>query len=439
MKTSTLAIVVVVVIIIIAAGGYFAYTSYYNTTTSTPSTTTPPSTTSTAPVITTSSSTTSTTSAPALRFNIGVMEATTGSISGFSNETIAMATVAVNQLNAQGGILGHPVKLFVANEIPSPTAAAQTLVLQDNVSAIVGVSYTGDAIAIMPFLSQHHVLGLFTTATGNTLLNNVSTDYANYKYFFRFTLQDSTYATYLQQFFNNVTKPTSVYFVAEDLSFAHETFSAINQTLTSMGINVMGATFVPLTQTDFTTLAAQIGSEHPSMVIDAQTGIGVATFLEQLKANPSAAGIQFLDIGNGALSDPYVMGSVASSHPGVLNGVIFQQFPGTNSTPYNSLGASLILAYQNATHQTYYSFPSNSFTAIHVLAQSMVNANTVSNVSAIITAMEHISYEGSAGLVTFDTNHNWIVPTLWYTQFQNGHLQVIWPPSFATSTYQPPS
>ncbi|MCL4519722.1 MAG: ABC transporter substrate-binding protein [Thaumarchaeota archaeon] len=436
MKSSTLAIVVVVVIIIVAAGGFLAYSSYYNTTKSTSTTTTS---TSTSQSSTTSSSASSTTSAPLSPINIGVMEATTGSIAGFSNETIAMATVAVNQLNAQGGIMGHPVKIYVANEIPSPTAAAQTLVLQDNVSAVVGVSYTGDAIAIMPFLSQHHVLGLFTTATGNTLLNNVTTDYANFQYFFRFTLQDSTYATYLQQFFNNVTKPASVYFVAEDLSFAHETFAGINQTLTAMGINVMGATFVPLTQTDFTTLAAQIGSQHPAMVIDAQTGIGVATFLEQLKANPSAAGIQFLDIGNGALSDPYVMGSVASSHLGVLNGVMFQQFPGTNSTPYNTLGASLISAYQSATHQTYYSFPSNSFTAIHVLAQAMINANTVSNASAIIKAMEHISYQGSAGLVTFDANHNWIVPTLWYTQFQNGHLQVIWPTSFATSTYQPPS
>ena len=77
----------------------------------------------------------------------------------------------------------------------------------------------------------------------------------------------------------------------------------------------------------------------------------------------------------------------------------------------------------SATNSTYYAFPSNSFTAIHILAQSMLNANTVTNVSAIISAMEKIQYQGAAGLVTFDSNHNWIIPSLWYTQFQNDQPQ----------------
>lgn len=400
-------VAIIVVIVIVTAGSFYAYETYYNTT-----------------------STSST-------INIGIMEDTTGSIAGFSKETIAMAQIAVSQINAGGGILGHQLKLFVANELPNPVSAVQNLVLQDNVIAVVGVSYTGDAIAVMPFLSQHQVLGIFTTATGNTLMNNVTSDYADFKYFFRLTLQDSAYSQFLGSFFTNVSKPASIYFVAEDLSFAHETFASINQTAQQMGIQVMGATFVPLSQTDFSTLAAQIGSIHPALIIDAQTGIGVATFINQLAANPSAKGIAFMDIANGALSDPYVMSSVESANPGVLNGTIFQQFPGTNSTPYNSLGSSLAQAYTANTTQTYYSFPSNSYTAIRVLAQSITTANSL-NVSSIITAMQKISYQGPAGLVTFDSNHNWIVPSLWYTQFQNGKLQVIWPPQFATSTYQAP-
>ncbi len=366
------------------------------------------------------------------------MEDQTGPIAGFAAETIAMAKVAVNQINAQGGILGHPLKLFTADESSGAVTAAQSLILQDKVVAIVGVSYTGDVLAIMPFLSQHQVIGIFTTATGNTLMSNVSTDYSAYKYFFRLTLQDSTYGKSLGDFFANVTKPSSIYFVAEDLSFAHEAFSSINQTASQMGIKVVGATFVPTSQTDFSTLVAQIGSVGPAMVIDAQTGIGGATFLTALKANPSTSKIAFMDIANGALSDPAVMASLQKSSPGALNNTIFQQYPGTATKPYNSLGESLVSAYQQATNSTYYAFPSNSFTAIHILEQSMVNANTVTNVSSIISSIEKIQYQGAAGLVTFDSNHNWIIPGLWYTQFQNNALQVIWPSNYSTSTYEAP-
>jgi ABC-type branched-subunit amino acid transport system substrate-binding protein len=407
MKTTTI-VAIIVVIVITAAGSFYAYETYYNTT-------------STASTI-----------------NIGIMENETGSIAAFAKETIAMAEVAVSQINAEGGILGHHVKLFVANELPDPISAVQSLVLQDNIIALIGVSYSGDAIAVMPFLSSHGVIGMFTTSTSNTLMNNVTSDYTHFKYFFRVTLQDSTYAQSLGTFFSSVTKPSSIYFVAEDLSFAHETFAAINSTAHQMGIQVLGATFVPLSQTDFSSLAAQIASLHPSMIIDAQTGIGGATFIEQLKANPAARGIEFMDIANGALSDPYVMSSVESSNPGVLNGTIFQQFPGTNSTPYNSVGASLAQAYTQNTGQIYYSFPSNSYTAIRVLQSAISSANSL-NVNSIISALEKVSYQGPTGLVTFDSNHNWIVPGLWYTQFQNGKLQVIWPSQYATSTYQSPS
>lgn len=348
-----------------------------------------------------------------------------------------MAQVAANQINAQGGVSGHKIVLYTADELPDPVAAAQKLILQDHVMAIIGISYSGDAVAIMPTLAKYHTIGIWCTDSLNSLMSNVTSDYNDYKYFFRLYAQDSSYSATLQSFFSNVTKPTSIYIVGEDLVFARESAAAVNATAQSLGIKVLGSTFVPLSQTDFSTLATQIGSLHPSAVVDLQVTSGAATFINQLRANPAASNIQLIYIGNGALDDPYVMGQVESSNPGSLNGMIFTTFPGTNSTPYNSLTTALAKAYENMTHSNYYSLPSYTYSAVQILARAVANTSSL-DPNVLVPALEKTNYDGPTGLITFDSSHNLVFPGYWLLQVQSGKIQIVWPAKYATASYQAP-
>jgi branched-chain amino acid transport system substrate-binding protein len=379
-----------------------------------------------------SSSSTALSGAP---YKVGIIEDTTSSLAAWSHETLAMAQVAVTQINAQGGILGSPVQLFTADEEPNPLAAAQSLVLQDNVSAIIGVSYSGDAESMMPFLASHHVLGIFTSDSLDNMMQNVTSNYNDYKYFFRVFATNTDLATDLQGFFTNGTKPSSVYFVAENFQSGQEIFTGINATAQKLGIQVAGSSLVPFDQTDFSAIVAQIASVHPAAIIDGQITSGATTFISQLKANPATAGIQVYYIPQGSLADPPVLSSILSSSPGSLNGLIIADYPGTYFKPYNAEGAALAAAYKTATGTSYYSDPAGSYVGIKALALAIEHANSF-DAAAIIPKLEQLNYDSAIGRVTFDSSHSWIPPAFWYVQIQGNNQTVVWPPQYSTGQLQ---
>jgi len=436
MKTSTIVIIAVVVIIVLAAGIYAATLSSTSTTTQTTAQTSTVVTGS-GPPITTSSTllTTSTGTATGTPYNIGIMEDETGGVATFANESIHMAQIAVNEINAAGGVNGHPLMLYSASEIPSASAAANTLVLNDHVQALVGITYAGDAVSLFPFLAQNHIITIMTTASNNNLLQNLSSNYAAYQYFFRITATDTGYATGVMNFSSSVIKPSSIYFVAEDLGFTHELFQNITNIAGTDGISIAGSTFVPLSQTDFATTVSSVVAAKPSLVIDAQTGSGVGKFIQELKANPQASGIRILYMSNGALADPGFQGFLEQSNPTLLNGVIDQVEPGTASQPFNDVSAALAATY----HQTmgpfypYYSFISNDYVAVHMLATALGKAMTF-NATDMISALQTVTYNGPTGIAQFNAQHDF-APNFWYTQIQNGKELVVYHNSFAQASY----
>jgi len=362
------------------------------------------------------------------------MEDETGAVAGFANESIHMAQIAVNQINEAGGVNGHPLQLFSASEVPSASAAANTLVLSDHVSALIGITYAGDAESLFPFLSQNHIITIMTTASNNNLLENLSTDYSGYQYFFRISTTDTGYAESVMNFTSNVIKPASIYFVAEDLDFAHEIFQNISNLASADKINVSGSTFVPLSQTDFATTVSSVVAAKPAMVIDAQTGSGAGTFIQELKANPQAAGIKILYMCNGALADPGFQGYLMSTDATLLNGVVFQIEASTSTQPLNSVSSSLATQYKQAMGSSYYSFVSNDYSAVEMLATALKQAGTFTNTTQIISALQTANFVGPTGTVQFNSQHDWI-PNFWYTQFQNGKEEVITPSGFAQASY----
>jgi branched-chain amino acid transport system substrate-binding protein len=449
MKTSVIVIIAVIVIIVLAVGIYAITLTSSTTTTTAPSTQASSSTTtissspttvvsgSGSPSTTTTSTllTTSTGTATGTPYNIGIMEDETGGVATFANESIHMAQIAVNEINAAGGVNNHPLMLYSASEVPSASAAANTLVLNDHVQALIGITYAGDAVSLFPFLSQHQIVTIMTTASNNNLLQNLSSNTAAYQYFFRITPTDTAYSQGVMNFSSSVIKPASIYFVAEDLDFAHELFTNISNIAGTDGITVAGSTFVPLSQTDFATTVSSVVAAKPALVIDAQTGSGAGTFFKELKANPQASGIKVLYMSNGALADPGYQAFLEQSDPTLLNGVVYQIEAGTVSKPVNNVTTSLAATYHKVMgpFYPYYSFVSNDYTAVHMIAAALAQANSF-NASQIVSALQTISYTGPTGTAQFNAQHDW-APAFWYTQIQNGKEQVIYPSSFATASY----
>src|SRR6266581_3268824 len=81
--------------------------------------------------------------APA-HLRIGTLLSITGGLSLFGPGDTLGADLAVEEINAGGGVLGQPVEIFHADDQTNPTAAASAatkLITQNKVNAIVGAQF----------------------------------------------------------------------------------------------------------------------------------------------------------------------------------------------------------------------------------------------------------------------------------------------------------
>lgn len=98
------------------------------------------------------------------------------------------ATLAVEEINAAGGVLGRQIELVFAETEMNPEkgkTAVERLLFVDKVDAIIGTHRTEVALAVQPIIMENKKIFL-ATGTGSPLLSQkVLDDYNTYKYYFR--------------------------------------------------------------------------------------------------------------------------------------------------------------------------------------------------------------------------------------------------------------
>ncbi len=100
---------------------------------------------------------------------LGMATSLSGAISLFGEANRDGAQLAVDELNAAGGVLGRPVELIVRDDQAAPedgVAQARDLILSENVDALLGPVSSGVALAITEVSKENKVP--FIVHTSNT-------------------------------------------------------------------------------------------------------------------------------------------------------------------------------------------------------------------------------------------------------------------------------
>jgi branched-chain amino acid transport system substrate-binding protein len=92
---------------------------------------------------------------------IGDLGSKVGVFEGYGKYQTMMMQMAVDELNARGGVLGHKIEMISEDDDTKPAPAvrkAEKLILQDDVKLIVGAVSSGATMAVMDVTKKHKTI-----------------------------------------------------------------------------------------------------------------------------------------------------------------------------------------------------------------------------------------------------------------------------------------
>jgi branched-chain amino acid transport system substrate-binding protein len=416
------AVIIVIVILVVAAAGATAYFLVTRSTSTPTSTSTPSST------LTTSSS------QSAAAITIGVITPETGPYASIGALSVGGVELAIDQINAAGGVLGKNLSYVVQDESVNPLTAAEILVTQYHVQYIVGPFFSGDVLAVLPYTFSNKVVVLCPECAEDNITYG-----SDASYFFQVQPQDKGYANVIYNWMNLIGAK-SVTYVGEDYLYAHEIYSDLTGDLNSSYSS--SSLFYPGDATDYSATISQISAAHPAAVAVIMSGDNGIAFAKQYGANPITSKIPVLYVGS-VLEDPTYANSVDASVPGALQNAFIE----SNTSPTNTTQAFEQAYLQAFGSPAGYEESTFNYQCVEILAHAIASAGTT-NTTAVAAALDKTNYYGPAGHLVFNLplhypilGAGYYTGFAWQLQIKNGSLyyEPVWPSQVANFTAINPS
>ncbi len=359
------------------------------------------------------------------------------------------ATLAVQQINAAGGINGRPIKLIIEDNHVSTTDAIrsfQRMTRQDHAVAILGAFTSEVALALEPWSARLHEPFLITGAASNKLAEYVHADYAQRKYIFHAYLP----AAYLAQAVCDSTKDllvpmhmTTAVVLSEDAAWTKPLDAGYDKCLPKVGVKVLDNIRFDPNTTDFTPIYQKIEAMHPAMIMAGWAHVGVQPTVQwaEQKVPVALVGI------NAQAGSSLFWKATHGATEGVLTGNT--SAPGVAITPKT-------IPFTNAYSKEFGSEPAYSaystYDAMYALADAIKREKSTKP-NAIVAGLEKTDMVGTQGRLEFQGKAAKFTHALRYgpgyitgvaIQWQNGVQKCVWPlklanakvvfPSFVTAT-----
>jgi branched-chain amino acid transport system substrate-binding protein len=210
---------------------------------------------------------------------IGMIDPLTGVYAAVAQNEVMGAKLAVDQLNAAGGILGRPIELLVedsANDVGTGVQKARKLIERDEVSFLIGDVNSGVAQAIAQVSNEKKILHIVSgghtdSITGHDCKWNV------YRVCNTTSMEANSVSDLL---FSKYGKKW--HFITPDYAFGHTLQKAAAVDLAKLGGTVTGNELTPLGTTDFSPYLIKAQSASPDVLLVLPQGSDMVNCLKQI-------------------------------------------------------------------------------------------------------------------------------------------------------------
>ena len=210
---------------------------------------------------------------------IGIVDPFTGVYAAVAQNELIGAKLAVEQINAKGGVLGRPIELLVedsANDVGTGVQKTRKLIERDQVSFIIGDVNSGIAQAIAQVTAEKKVLhvvsgGHTDSITGKDCKWNV------YRVCNTTRMEANSVTDLL---FNKYGKKW--HFITPDYAFGHTLYDACAANLKKLGGTITGNELTPLGTSDFSAYLIKARAANPDVLLLLPQGSDMVNCLKQI-------------------------------------------------------------------------------------------------------------------------------------------------------------
>jgi branched-chain amino acid transport system substrate-binding protein len=327
---------------------------------------------------------------------IGVLAPLSGPYAAGGTSFVQAATLAVEQANAEGGVIGRRVEIAVGDtqgRVDVAKAEALRLVSREKVSALVGAYLSEETIGVMEVAAAQRTVLLVPVAATAEITDKVLREYARYRYVFRVGYSLPQWAEMIAAFLSD-RKVRRYGFVGAGIRWNRELGETLERIVAPRGIAPAYTAFYSPGNPAFDPVAVAAAAASPDIVILGDPGRNSVSFLKRLRE--VAPALPVLSVG-GALGDARLAASIPLSAPVYVQAAAWR-------------GVSPAATAYVERYEYRYGAPPVGYSdtlpydAVTVLVAAWRKTGSVDS-GAVVPVLERDTFPGVAGMYRFDASH----------------------------------
>lgn len=214
----------------------------------------------------------------AIRF--GHLTPRTGFLGPLGEYAVMGVNLAVDEINAGGGVMGRKIDLIAEDSVNPQTAStkAERLIERDKVAVIIGEISSASGLAIAQVAQRNRTL-FFNTGCNSDELRGKSCN----RFMFHTEAANSMYVYAAGQALlrDGLVKGKKWYSLTADYAFGHDLLRVSKRFMQANGGEFAADELVPTDATDFSAYLLKIRNAKPDLVVSNLAGAQITNFMKQ--------------------------------------------------------------------------------------------------------------------------------------------------------------
>jgi ABC-type branched-subunit amino acid transport system substrate-binding protein len=379
---------------------------------------------------------------------IGILLPLTGPSAVTGEHSRRGATLAAEEINAAGGILGRKIELVFGDDESNPAvgvAAAERLITKDKVEILAGTYNSSVCLAVMDVPAKYGIPYISGGATSDQIGLKRASDQKKFRAYYKPVSPSYVYGQMWTWFWEymikeNQYKPENknIAIVNENSAWGNAITDAIRKylaesELTKQGFKIALADQVPLAETDFLAEISKIKASKPGIVFGIFAAVPTNSSFQKQFVN---AGIKVPACSCYTPDNPEFIKVTGPAANGLIWNSAINLLPTKEGKHYREV-------IQKRFQKDVEVVGSIVYDLIYMIREAYQRAGSFEK-EKFLNEMDKTKYVGAAGVYMFDprthealAGEDYIVPLAY--QIQDGKNKIIWPKKFADATYTLPS